>query len=119
VPSRRGQLPAALVDHVHVKTEKVVLASPLLRLVEQAGADAQAASLRVDTRLVGQVCDVSLSAGPRIPDDLVAPERDPRVCREPGLVHRPPVAELVAREPDRVVLAEVGAIPCSEQHGDA
>lgn len=104
---------------MRVKTAKVVLAGPLLRLVEQAGADAQAAHLRVDTRLVGQVCKVLLSAGPRVPDDLVAAERDPRVRCEPGLVHRPPVAELVAREPDRVVLADVGAIPCSEQHGDA
>ena len=41
-------------------------------------------------------------------------------CRERGLVHRPPIAKkLVAREPDGVVLAEVGAIPRSKHHGDA
>jgi hypothetical protein len=37
--------------------------------------------------------------------------------RHPGGRLGQPVAELVVREPGRGVLADVGAIPCSEQHG--
>jgi secondary thiamine-phosphate synthase enzyme len=119
VPTLLCQPPAALVDNVHVETGELVLAGPLLRPVEQAGADAESARLGMDTRLVGEVCDVSLSVGPRLPDELVIAERDPPVCREPGLVHCPPLARLVAREPDRVVLGEVGAVSRKEQRGDA
>ena len=119
MPTLHGQRPAALVDNVHVETWKVVLASPLLRLVEQAGADAQAACLRMDTRLVGEVCDASLSVCRRISDDVALAERDPPVCPERGLVPRPPIAKLVAGEPDRVVLAEVRAVPGSDERCDA
>jgi len=56
---------------------------------------------------------------PRIPDDLAVAERDPPVCRESRLVHRPPLATLVAGEPDGVVLAEIGAVSGDEQRCDA
>ena len=68
--------------------------------------------------LVGEVRDVTLSVSPRISDDRAVPERDPCVGRKRGLVHPPPLAKLLAREPDRVVLPEVHAVPGGEQRGD-
>jgi hypothetical protein len=56
---------------------------------------------------------------PRVSDDLVVANRDPGVGCERGLVHRPPAAQLVPSEADRIVLSEVGAIPRKKQRGDA
>jgi hypothetical protein len=110
VAPRLEEAPPVLVDDVRMEPRELALARPAFGEVEQVRADAQAASLRMDAGLVFQVGEIALVARPGVRDDPVVAKRNPGVGLQPRLVERPPLAQLVAGEADRVLLVEVETV---------
>jgi hypothetical protein len=109
---------AVLVDDVCVQPRQITLAGPGLGEVEQLAADPSAARLGMDARLVLEVGQGGLAAGACVSDDASACEREPRVGCQTSIVEAPPLAQLLAGEPDRVLLVEVEPVAGVEERGD-
>jgi hypothetical protein len=73
----------------------------------------------VYARLVLQIREVTLWTHAGVRDDLRVAHCNPRVAFEARLVDSPPLAKLIAGEPDRVRLVEVEAVAGVQQRGDA